>query len=179
MNRRLLNSLIVIAVGLALIFLRATAVDIVVKIVGAMLLMVAAVNVVAMLRLRASATPVSAGVVISTAVTAILGLWMVIDPAALTNMLVYVFAAMMIAVGLAQLYSLHFGTLGVKFSPLLDVIPALVAICGVVILLIGADSVKSSLVLIAGITMAVCGVGNLLQAFALRSGSGVIAPSRE
>lgn len=168
MNRKVLNSVIAIAAGIALIFLRDTALNIVVSIVGALLLMVAAVNAVAMIRQQrtATASKLPTGSIIASATTAIVGLWMLITPDSLTNLIIYVIAAIMVIVGCSQLYGLHFGNRGIKLSPMLDILPALVAISGLVVFFIGADDIKSSLLLLSGIALIVGGVGGLLQSSA-------------
>ncbi len=157
------TGVIVLIVGIALIFLRSTAIDIIVMVLGAMFLMAAAINLYFIFSsTRISITDngkavtrsgVSVGSLLTAIAAAALGLWMLLDPASLSSLVVYVFAGLLIIAGLYHICLLAFGFKPVKFPFIFYVLPILLAVSGIVILIIGANATKDYIVLITGIAM--------------------------
>lgn len=157
------TGVIVLIVGIALIFLRATAINIIVMVIGTMFLLAAAINlyfIFSSTRItvdengrRLPRSGVSAGSVLTAIAAAALGLWMLLDPASLSSMVVYVLAGVLIIAGVYHICLLAFGFKPVSFPFTFYLLPILLAVAGIVVLIIGAATVKSYIVLITGIAM--------------------------
>lgn len=157
------TGVIVLIVGIALIFLRSTAIDIIVMVLGAMFLLAAAINlyfIFSSTRVtvgddgkKLTRTGISVGSVLTAIAAAALGLWMLLDPATLSSMMVYVLAGVLIIAGVYHICLLAFGFRPVKFPFIFYVLPILLAATGIVVLIIGADATKNYIVLITGIAM--------------------------
>lgn len=92
-----------------------------------------------------------------------LGLWMTLDPSALVNIIVYIFAALLILGGAFHIYMLSLGYSPLRFPGWLYIFPALLIIAGLVILFLGAPTVVSYIVLITGIAMVIFAVNSFLE----------------
>lgn len=167
------TGVVVLLVGIALIFLRSTAIDVVVMVLGGMFLLAAAINlyflfsstkvVVESNGKTRSHSGLSIGSMLSAIAAAALGLWMLLDPATMSSLVVYVFAALMIISGIYHVCVLVFSFKPVKFPAIFYVLPTLLALCGIVILIIGASATKDYIVLITGICMIVYAVCCFLE----------------
>lgn len=157
------TGVVVLVVGIALIFLRSTAINIIVMVLGAMFLLAAALNlyfIFSSTRITVSENgkPVSrrsmsVGSMLTAIAAAALGLWMLLDPASLSSMMVYVLAGLLIIAGIYHVCLLAFGFRPVSFPFIFYVLPILLSVTGIVILVIGATATKDYIVLITGIAM--------------------------
>lgn len=169
------TGIVTLIIGVVLIFLRATALDVVVMTVGIGFLLTAVVNVILILSRKndvdvtvdgrkKSRAAVSAGAVITAMGTTALGLWMVLAPASFSSMIVYVFSALIIVAGLYHICILGYGFGGTRFPFVFYILPILLVLTGVVLLIIGVDAIKASIVLITGIALVVYSVCNFIEA---------------
>lgn len=168
------TGVVVLVVGIALLFLRATAINIVVMVLGGMFLLAAAINLYLIFsdaakvkvdsggRARAG-SELSVGSVLSAIAAAALGLWMLLDPSALSTLMVYLIAGLMIVAGLYHACLLAFGFRPMRFPFIYYVLPILLVVAGVVVLLVGALTIKNYIVLIAGVAMIVYAVSCFLE----------------
>ncbi len=167
------TGVIVLIVGIALIFLRATAINVIVMVLGAMFLLAAAINLYFIFgSTRQTATGegktatragVSVGSTLSAIAAAALGLWMLLDPSSLSSMMVYVFAGLLVVAGIYHICLLAFAFKPINFPFIFYALPILLTLTGITVLVIGAAATKDYIVLITGISMVVYSVCCFLE----------------
>lgn len=165
-KRTSLTAAIVLIVGIALIFLRATAISVVVMVLGGMFVLAATLNLFLLLRNpggRAGKLSVSPWSLITAIAAAALGIWMLFDPMSMSSLLVYVFAGLMILAGLYHLSMLAFGFRPTRFPLGFYILPACLIICGIVVMVLGAVRTMDYIVLITGIAMIVFAVSSFME----------------
>lgn len=91
-----------------------------------------------------------------------LGTWMILFPDTLVGLLVYLFAALLLAGGVYHLYMLLFGLRPLKFPFWMYLFPALLIITGVVLFGTDIKTIEAHIVLIAGIAMTVFACASFL-----------------
>lgn len=169
------TGIVTLIIGIVLIFLRATAIDVVVITVGIGFLLTAVVNVIMIMSRKndvevnvngkkESHAAISVGAVITAMGAAALGLWMVLAPGSFSSVIVYVFSALIIIAGLYHITLLAYGLGGARFPFVFYILPILLVLTGVVLLIIGVDTIKASIVLITGIALVVYSVCNFIEA---------------
>jgi hypothetical protein len=180
------TSVFILLGGIALLFMQGTAINVFVRAVGILFVAAAALNfcIQQYSNRRNSAEsendseesqqpkPATSRSVLNTLTTVAsvaLGIWMIIDPDGLTNMLVYIFAALITISGIYQILALAIGYRPLKFPIAFYVLPAILTLTGIILYLIGADAVKDAMVLITGIAMIVFAVSSLLAISGARS----------
>lgn len=95
----------------------------------------------------------------------ILGIVLVTNPSLFVSLLVYIFAAILLLLGVYDLWRLIAANEGVRFAPAFYVVPILLIVGGIVLLAVDVETVESVLVLIAGIGLMLCGINSLVQMF--------------
>lgn len=158
------TSVIMLVIGIALLFLQSTALSAVILVLGLLLIAAAGLSFYfsySGARSIGKSVPVLS--VISLIVCVAVGLWMVFSPASAASLLVYIIAIGMILAG-----GLHVGNLltaagPVKFPGYFYIVPLLLVVCGVVVLIVGADRTKDCIVLICGIALIVFSLSMLLE----------------
>lgn len=176
MNNKSLTytGIVALIVGVALIFLRATALDVVVMVMGVGFLIAAALNLIVVFShstrtefetdgKKKTKAAISVGSLFTAIGAAALGLWMLLAPGSFSDVIVYVFIALIILAGIYHVCLLAFGFNGVRFPFGFFILPILLIIAGVVLLIIGAEVIKASIVLIMGIALVVYALCNFIE----------------
>ena len=101
--------------------------------------------------------------VLATAGTGILGILMVCTPHTMINLIIYLFAAAFILLGVYQICSLAFFYRPVTFPFWFFILPALLVITGVVICIIGPSAVAQTMTLITGIALIVDAIASFID----------------
>ena len=169
------TGIITLIVGVVLLFMQKTAIDIVVMVVGVAFLIAAALNLYIGFRRpsdvqvevngkRKSKGSLSFGALLTAVAAAALGLWMLLEPTGFSSLLVYVFAGLMILAGLYHICMLAYGFDGARFPFPFYILPILLVATGVVVLVIGPVKMMNFIVLITGISLIVYSVCNFLEA---------------
>lgn len=167
------TGIVTLIVGIALVFLKSAAIDVVVMLVGIAFLLAAIINLyfvfsgpsrieVEVNGKKKNGTTISVGSLVSAIAAAALGLWMILEPSSFSSLLVYVFSALIILAGLLHIFRLSAGA--VKFPFGFYILPLILVVGGIVLLILGATTVKNSIVLITGIALIVYSVSNFLEA---------------
>ena len=170
-QRTIWTAIIVLIVGIALIFLRSTAIDIVVMVLGAMFVAASALNLFFLFRTptvtvsggKVRRVSVSFGSLVAAVAAGALGIWMLFDPSSMSSLIVYAFPGLMILAGLYHVVQLAFGFRPVRFPLLFYVFPVCLIICGVVVMVLGAVKTMDYIVLVTGISMIVFSVISFLE----------------
>ena len=92
-----------------------------------------------------------------------LGLWMVISPATLIGIIVYLFATILVIAGLYNILMLAYGHRPIKFPVWMYILPSLMTIAGIIILCTDVKSIESTVVLITGISIVAFAVNRFLE----------------
>lgn len=160
-------------VGVVLLFMQSTAIDVVVMVLGVAFLLAAVINLyfvftskvtVEVNGKKESKGSISFGSLLTAVAAAALGLWMLLQPSSFSSLLVYVFAALMILAGGYHIVSLLTGFGGIKFPFPFFILPILLVITGVVVLILGPVTMMNVIVLVTGICLIVYAVCNFLEA---------------
>jgi hypothetical protein len=180
------TSIFILLGGIVLLFMQGTAINVFVRAVGILFVAAAALNFCIQQYSSRRATAVASAAdsetpqaqpttsrsvlnTLTTVASVALGVWMIIDSEGLTNMLVYIFAALITISGVYQILALAIGYRPLKFPLAFYVLPTILALTGIILYLIGADAVKNAMVLITGIAMIVFAVSSLLAISGARS----------
>lgn len=167
------TGIIILIVGIVLLFLQSTAIDVVIMVLGVAFLIAAAVNLYFVFTSRVSVVingkkeskgSISFGSLLTAIAAAALGLWMLLKPSGFSSLLVYVFAALMILAGCVHIVSLMSGFGGVKFPFVFYILPILLVLTGIVVLILGPVTMMNAIVLVTGICLIVYSVCNFLEA---------------
>ncbi|MBO5444672.1 MAG: DUF308 domain-containing protein [Muribaculaceae bacterium] len=169
------TGVVTLIVGVVLLFMQSTAIDIVVMVLGIAFLIAAAVNLffvfsssskvsVEVNGKKESHASLSIGSLLSAVAAAALGLWMVIRPSGFSSLLVYVFAALMILAGIYHIFMLLYGFGKIGFPFVFYILPILLVVTGVVVLVLGPVKMMNFIVLVTGISLIAYSVCNFLEA---------------
>lgn len=158
------SSLIILAVGILLLFLQSTALSIVILVMGLLLIAAAGIGFYFDYSgAKQAGQSVSVFSMISLIVSLAAGLWMVFAPASAASLLVYVIAIGLILGGVLHIANMMTGFGPIRLPGYFYIVPLLLVICGIVVLIIGADRTKDCIVLICGISLIVYAVSTLLE----------------
>lgn len=173
-KRILWTSLLVLAVGILLLVYPISTLDLFVRILGALFLGAAALNILLqLLRTRSSSKAKASILGLLTAVASgALGLWMLLAPAGFSTAMVYILGAFMIIGGVYLILTMALTFRPIKFPFGFYILPLLVAICGIVICLLPPADTKNAIDTVTGIAMIVYGVGAIIEV------TGVISMQR-
>lgn len=83
------------------------------------------------------------------------GIWMISNPGFFVKAIIYTLGAILILVGVIQIFNIYIGSRPLRPSGLWFIIPILSLLAGVVIIVLGPEKVSSCAGLIAGITLVV------------------------
>lgn len=167
------TGIITLILGIALIFMQATAINIVVMVVGGAFLLSALIDLIMVFRTKAtlevngekkSTTSITIISTLTAVATGALGLWMLLTPASFSAMLVYVFAAIILLAGLYHISMLGFGFKDVRFPFAFYILPILLVVAGIVALILGPVRMMNAIVLVTGISLIVYSVCNFIEA---------------
>lgn len=167
------TGIITLIVGVVLLFMQSTAIDVVVMVLGVAFLLAAAINLYFVFTSRVSVEingkkeskgSISFGSLLTAVAAAALGLWMLLEPSSFSALLVYVFAALMILAGGFHIVSLLSGFGGERFPFGFFILPILLVLTGIVVLILGPVTMMNIIVLVTGICLIVYSVCNFLEA---------------
>lgn len=145
------TGIVALILGVLLIFMKSAAISAVVMVMGVFFLIAAILNVYFAFRKYSSPF-----VPIITALGSLaLGLWLLFDPDGFTEILVYVFAGLMILEGLYHICLLTFVFKDSRFPFAFYILPILLILSGVVIIFIGSERMMNLIVLVTGIALIV------------------------
>ncbi len=120
-------------------------------------------------RKRADKKSTSLTAIVASFGAAVLGIIMVLTPIGMVNLIVYLFAASIILLGLYEICAMAFMYRPVTFPFWFFILPSLLVICGVVICIMGAERVGEMMVIITGISLIVYAVSTFINIIGLVS----------
>ncbi|MCM1310537.1 MAG: DUF308 domain-containing protein [Bacteroides sp.] len=164
------SAILALIIGIAMIFFSNTALHTVVVVVGILFIAIAVFNFAfEFSRKRKASGGTSMTAILSSAGAGVLGILMVFTPTSMVDLMVYLFAAAIILLGLFQIINLAFAYRPVTFPFWFFILPALLVITGVVICIIGAHAVGELMILITGIALVVYSVATFVDIAGLLS----------
>lgn len=165
------TGIVTLILGVGLLFMQHTAIDIVVMVVGGAFLLSAIIDLILVFRAKSKiktsgghAESISIVSTLTAVATGALGLWLLLKPSTFTSLLVYVFAAIILLSGLYHIFMLGFGFRDARFPFAFYILPILLVIAGVAIFIIGATAMVNAIVLVTGICLIVYSVCNFIEA---------------
>lgn len=167
------TGVITLILGVALLFMQATAINVVVMVVGGAFLLSSVIDLIVVFHSKAtlevngekkSAGSISIISTLTAVATGALGLWMLLMPESFSSLLVYVFAAIILLAGLYHISMLGFGFRNARFPFAFYILPILLVATGVVIFVLGPVKMMNAIVLVTGIALIVYAVCNFLEA---------------
>lgn len=166
------TGIVTLILGIALLFMQATAINVVVMVVGAAFILSAIVDLIVVFHSKAtlevngekkSAASISIVSTLTAVATGALGLWMLISPASFSSLLVYVFAAIILLAGLYHICMLAFGFSDARFPFGFYILPILLVATGGVVFVLGPVKMMNAIVLVTGIALIVYAVCNFIE----------------
>lgn len=166
MNNRLslISNIFVFVAGLILILMHSQAriFETIIIIIGVMFIVPGCLSLVALLS-RKDFRKVNLMAVVPMVGGLLLGIALVAVPSFFVGVLSYTFAVLIIAGALVKFWMIFSVGRAVKFPLWLYAVPALMLVCGIVILLTDVRTIESTLVLITGISFVAYSVNSLLE----------------
>lgn len=165
------SAIFALIIGIAMVFFSDIALHTVVLVVGILFIATAVLNLsLELSRKRAGSNRhASMTAILSSAGAGVLGVLMVFTPSGMVDLMIYLFAAAIILLGLYQIVTLAFAYRPVTFPFWFFILPALLVITGVVICLIGAQEVGELMILITGIALIVYAIATFIDIAGLLS----------
>lgn len=120
-------------------------------------------------RRRADKKSSSLTSVVASFGAAVLGIIMVLTPVGMVNLIVYLFAASIILLGLYEICAMAFMYRPVTFPFWFFILPSLLVICGVIICIMGAERVGELMVIITGVSLIVYAASTFINIIGLLS----------
>lgn len=120
-------------------------------------------------RKRANNKSTSLTAVVASFGAAVLGIIMVLTPIGMVSLIVYLFAASIILLGLYEICAMAFMYRPVTFPFWFFILPSLLVICGAVICIMGAERVGELMVIITGISLIVYAASTFINIIGLLS----------
>lgn len=166
MNRKsqIPSSVVMLIVGIALLFLKSTALSVLVLVCGILLIVAAGLSFYFSYN---SAKAVGGNVpvlsVVNLLVCLAVGLWMVLAPGSAASLFVYIIAIGMMLFGGFHILSLMGLPAGMKVPGFFYIVPVLLVLCGLTVMSIGAGRTQDYIVLICGIALIVYGLSTLCE----------------
>lgn len=165
------TGIVTLILGVALLFMQHTAINVVVMVVGGAFLLSAIIDLILVFRAKSKietsgghAESISVVSTLTAVATGALGLWLLLKPTTFTSLLVYVFAAIIILAGLYHICMLGFGFKDARFPFAFYILPLMLVAAGVVVFIIGATAMMNAIVLVTGICLIVYAVCNFIEA---------------
>lgn len=116
---------------------------------------------------RAAHRTTSMPAVLASVGAGVLGIVMVLMPIGMVNIIIYLFAAAIILLGLYEICALAFMYRPVTFPFWFFILPSLMVICGLVICVMGAEKVGELTVIVTGIALIVYSVSTFMNIIGL------------
>lgn len=165
------SAILALIVGIVMVFFSDLALETVVLVIGILFIATGVFNLIIEMNRkdekgRKRISPIG---VLATAGTGILGILMVCTPHTMINLIIYLFAAAFILLGVYQICSLAFFYRPVTFPFWFFILPALLVITGVVICIIGPSAVAQTMTLITGIALIVYAIASFIDIAGLLS----------
>ncbi|MDE6367233.1 MAG: DUF308 domain-containing protein [Muribaculaceae bacterium] len=165
------SAVLALVIGIAMVFFSDIALHTVVLVVGILFIATAVLNISFEFSRRKTARHkvTSMPAFLASAGAGVLGLLMVFTPSDMVNLMIYLFAAAIILLGLYQIITLAFAYRPVSFSFWFYILPAILVISGVTICIIGAQQVGELMILITGVALIVYAVATFVDIAGLLS----------
>lgn len=165
------SAILALIVGIVMVFFSDLALETVVLVIGILFIATGVFNLIIELNRkdekgRKRVSPIG---ILATAGTGILGILMVCTPHTMINLIIYLFAAAFILLGVYQICCLAFFYRPVTFPFWFFILPALLVITGVVICIIGPSAVAQTMTLITGIALIVYAIASFIDIAGLLS----------
>lgn len=159
----LINSLVFLT-GLILVMLnsRAKVLETVVVIFGILIIVPSLITLISIFS-KKIAGQFGMLALLPTVGSLILGIVLVCNPSLFVSLLVYLFAAILLLIGIYDLWRLISTDNNTRYALAFYVVPILLIIGGVVLFAVDVEPVESMLVLITGIGLMLCGINSLAQ----------------
>lgn len=159
----LINSLVFLT-GLILVMLnsRAKVLETVVVIFGILIIVPSLITLISIFS-KKIAGQFGMLALLPTVGSLILGIVLVCNPSLFVSLLVYLFAAILLLIGIYDLWRLISTDNNTRYALAFYVVPILLIIGGVVLFAVDVETVESMLVLITGIGLMLCGINSLAQ----------------
>lgn len=159
------SAILALIVGIVMVFFSDLALETVVLVIGILFIATGVFNLIIELNRkdekgRKRVSPIG---ILATAGTGILGILMVCTPHTMINLIIYLFAAAFILLGVYQICCLAFFYRPVTFPFWFFILPALLVITGVVICIIGPSAVAQTMTLITGIALIVYAIASFID----------------
>lgn len=159
------SAILALIAGIVMVFFSDLALETVVLVIGILFIATGVFNLIIEMNRkdekgRKRISPIG---VLATAGTGILGILMVCTPHTMINLIIYLFAAAFILLGVYQICSLAFFYRPVTFPFWFFILPALLVITGVVICIIGPSAVAQTMTLITGIALIVYAIASFID----------------
>lgn len=159
------SAILALIVGIVMVFFSDLALETVVLVIGILFIATGVFNLIIEMNRkdekgRKRISPIG---ILATAGTGILGILMVCTPHTMINLIIYLFAAAFILLGVYQICSLAFFYRPVTFPFWFFILPALLVITGVVICIIGPSAVAQTMTLITGIALIVYAIASFID----------------
>ena len=169
----LINSLVFLT-GLILVMLnsRAKVLETVVVIFGILIIVPSLITLISIFS-KKIAGQFGMLALLPTVGSLILGIVLVCNPSLFVSLLVYLFAAILLLIGIYDLWRLISTDNNTRYALAFYVVPILLIIGGIVLFAVDVETVESMMVLIAGIGLMLCGIKSLAQmVFTAKAPSG-------
>ncbi len=154
------SAIIALAVGIVMVFFSNIALHTVVFMLGIVFIAIAVLNFSFEFSRRRAGKGVTSSTtaMLSSVGAGVLGVLMVLTPASMVNLMVYLFAATIILLGAYKILLLAYAYKPITFPVWFFIMPAILVIGGVVICIVGASKVSEFMILIMGVALIVYAV---------------------
>lgn len=156
----MIRSILAIVLGLVLILWPANAINYLVIVIGVLFIVPGVVSLVGYFSAKSKNADLSPNFPLEAAGSVLFGLWLVSMPSFFVNILMYVLGVLLILAGIQQIVSLTSARKWATISALFYIFPALILICGVIIL-VKPFAVATSAFMFLGVVSLVYGAGEL------------------
>ena len=164
------SAILTLIVGIVMVSLPNITLSTVVLTVGLMFIATAVFNLAYEFSgKRAANKTTSMPSVIASVGAGVLGIIMVLMPVGMVNIIIYLFAAAIILLGLYEICALAFMYRPVTFPFWFFILPSLMVICGLVICILGAEKVGELAVIVTGVALIVYSVSTFMNIIGLVS----------
>ena len=167
------TAVLTLAAGIVLLFFPKESLDLMVRCLGILFVLSGLINVGMQFSggksKDGSEKKRSISVMVAGVAALALGVWMLIEPAKLTNLFIIIISVLMILAGLVQIYSLAYAYKPVPFPGFFYILPILIIITGVVMLIMGPSAVANFFVRVTAIVLIVFAVSALFEVGSISS----------
>lgn len=162
------SAILTLIVGIVMVSFSNITLRTIVLIVGLLFIATAVFNLAYEFSGKRAASKTSSTPAIITSIGAgVLGIVMVLMPIGMVNIIIYLFAAAIILLGLFEICSLAFMYRPVTFPFWFFILPSLMVVCGLVICVMGADKIAEATIIVTGIALIVYSVSTFMNIIGL------------